>query len=297
MINVHILGNGTLMYAIRTLLEVNQTQFKDDIRVNCFGDFYFSRSMVYALNNYLTVEDVVSQADIVICTDPKFEDDDIVALCAEQSKPLFCTFLLENKKPYKNSLILDGLNVENAASDLWINRILDVTENVVEIEHYYGLSKLYETGDNALPGITAEEYREATQHVDGQPRLVWLGASNRYFYAQEIFEEKEDDVTVSYNWLIDTDHIDASKIDLQTEFLFHTVTKINDGSQTTLKRSHMTCQDNRTIAAWFYINACVVSSFVYMYHHNQCPTNCQDYNLIDHSIFSDNIFGARFRVA
>ena len=264
MINIHILGNGSQIYAIRTLLEVNQDAFSDDIKVNCFGDFYFRRTPVYALNNHLTMGDAISEADIVICTDPEYEDDGVVRLCAEHGKPLFCTFRLESRTFSQNQFVMDGLNVENAASDLWINRLLDVHDNIVEIEHYYGLSKLFDTGDNALPGVTPEEYRYATQNINGQPKLIWMGPSNRYFYTQEVFEDNENGIPISYSWVIDTDQIDASKVDLQTEFIFHTVMKVRSDEKVILTRSHMTCQDSRTISAWFYINACVVSSFVYM---------------------------------
>ena len=224
------------------------------------------------------------------------EDDGVVRLCAEHGKPLVCTFRLESRTFSQNQFVMDGLNVENAASDLWINRLLDVHDNIVEIEHYYGLSKLFDTGDNALPGVTPEEYRYATQNINGQPKLIWMGPSNRYFYTQEGFEDNENGIPISYSWVIDTDQIDASKVDLQTEFIFHTVMKVRSDEKVILTRSHMTCQDSRTISAWFYINACVVSSFVYMYTNKQLPTNGKDYNLVDHSVFSDNIFGARFRI-
>ena len=38
-----------------------------------------------------------------------------------------------------------------AASDLWIKRLVDVSENLKSIKHFIGISKLYDTGDDALP--------------------------------------------------------------------------------------------------------------------------------------------------
>lgn len=296
MINIHIIGNGTSVYAIRTLLEVNQDQFNDDIKVTCFGNYYFAKSLVYALNNNLTIADVISAADIVICTDPEFEEDNIVGLCAEQRKPLFCTFLLQNKPFHKNCIILDGINIENAASDIWVNRLLDVNTNVTKIDHYYGLVKEFDTGENSLPGITADEYLDATNSINGQPRLLWFGNPGRYLYAQNILEEDVDNVPVSYSWLIDTDRIDTSKVDIMSKFIFHTVIELDTDGKKIIKRSQLECNENRTIPAWFYINACVVGSFVYMYNHRFLPLTCNDYNMVDHSVFSDNIFGARFRI-
>lgn len=297
MLNIHIIGNGTETYAIRSLLEVNQSQLPDDIKVNIFGEYYFRHSLVFTLNNNLKVADVVKTADIVICTDPIYEDQDIVSLCADHNKPLFVTFSLENSSPSPNSLCFDGLNVADAASDLWINRLIDTTNDIISIEHFYGLSKLYDTGENALPGISIEEYRAATQHITGQPRLITLG--QKYFYASEVLTEYDNDIPVSYNWITDTDHVDADRLDTQTEFIFHTVTRTKKAGDTTefMRRSHMTSQNARSLSAWHYINACVVCSFVYMYMSNQLPSTGTDYNTIDHNTFSNNIYGKRFRIA
>lgn len=297
MINIHIIGNGTSVYAIRTLLEVNQDKFNDDIKVTCFGNYYFAKSLVYALNNNLTLSDVISSADIVICTDPEFEEDNIVGLCEDQRKPLFCTFLLQNKPSQKNCVILDGINVENAASDIWINRLLDINNNIIKIDHFYGLVKEFDTGNNALPGITADEYRYATDSISGQPQLLWFGNPGRYLYAQNVIEEDIDNIPVSYSWLIDTDQIDTSKVDIMSKFVFHTAIEYKKGNEIIVQRSHLECGENRTIPAWFYINACVVGSFVYMHHTKMLPLTCTDYNVIDHSVFTDNIFGARFRIS
>lgn len=294
MINIHILGNGTAMYAIRSLLEVNALHFSDEIKVNCFGDYYFTNTAIYALNNHLTVEDVIKASDIVICTDPEFEHDDIVDICSLNSKPLFCTFALENKIPV-DGIVLDNLNVNHAATDLWISRLLDVVNGLEKIVHYHGVSKLHNVDPGALPGITAEEYREATEEITGQPNLIYL--EDKYFYSSEMDTKKINGVTVSTNWLFDSDKIDAKKIDIQTEFIYHTVcyTTVND--ETYLKHSHMKCPNSRSLAAWHYINACVVCSFVYMWDNRNIPKSCTDYNVIDHSTFTDNIFGARFRIA
>ena len=54
-----------------------------------------------------------------------------------------------------------------AASDLWIKRLVDVLENLKSIKHFIGISKLYDTGDDALfPGLTMEEYSNK-QLIDG----------------------------------------------------------------------------------------------------------------------------------
>src|SRR6056300_434921 len=123
MINIHIIGNGTETYAVRGLLEVQQLQLPDDIKVNIFGEYYFRNSLVFTLNNHLTLKDVIKSADIVICTDPRYEQDDLINLCSQYSKPLFCTFSLENfNVRHSDFICLDGLNVAEAASDMWINR-------------------------------------------------------------------------------------------------------------------------------------------------------------------------------
>lgn len=297
MLNIHIIGNGTETYAIRSILEANGSKLPDDIKVNIFGEYYFRHSLIYTLNNHLKIEDVVKAGDLIICTDPIYEDENIVQICEEHSKPLLLTFTLENVKPSQNSLCLDGLNVAEAASDLWINRLVNVTSDITSIEHFYGLSKLYDTGENALPGISIEDYRAATQHITGQPRLITLG--EKYYYASEIATEYEEEIPITYNWIIDTDQIDAEKLDLQTEFIFHTVIKTQKPGDSTeyIKRSHMKSQNARSLSAWHYINACAVGSFVYMFMANQLPQKCTDYNQIDHDTFSSNIFGARFRIA
>ena len=297
MLNIHIIGNGTETYAIRSLLEVHQSKLPDDIKVNIFGEYYFKSSLIYTLNNYLKVEDVVKASDIVICTDPNYEDEDIVKLCSDNNKPLFCTFTLENSLVDPNTICLDGLNVADAASDLWINRLLDVTNHITSIEHFYGLSKLYDTGENALPGISIDDYRAATQRISGQPRLITLG--EKYFYASEVANVVENDIPVTYNWIIDTDQVDADRLDTQTEFIFHTVTRTKKPDDDTeyLKRSHMACTNQRSLSAWHYINACVSCSFVYMYMAKQLPTVITDYNTVDHNTFSSNIYGSRFRIA
>jgi len=297
MINIHIIGNGTETYAIRSLLEANEVNLPGPVKVNIFGEYYFKNSLIYTLNNYLKIEDVIKAADVVICTDPIYEDQNIVSLCADNSKPLFCTFTFENSILNPNSICIDGLNVADAASDLWINRLIDVTENLTGIEHFYGLQKLYDTGENALPGITIDEYRAATQGISGQPRLITLG--DRYYYASEVGTDFDNDVPITYNWIVDTDQIDANKLDQQSEFIFHTVitTKNPEDSTEILTRSHMTCQHARSLPAWFYINACVVTSFIYMYMAKQLPTSCIDYNMVNHSTFSTNLFGKRFRIA
>ncbi|MGY8866589.1 MAG: hypothetical protein ACKVJK_13320 [Methylophagaceae bacterium] len=297
MINIHIIGNGTETYAIRSLLEANEVNLPGPVKVNIFGEYYFRNSLIYTLNNYLKIEDVIKAADVVICTDPIYEDQNIVSLCSDNDKPLFCTFTLENSIVSPNSVCIDGLNVADAASDLWINRLLDITNDVTSIEHFYGLQKLYDTGENALPGITIDEYRAATQRITGQPRLITLG--EKYYYASEVATEFDNDIPVTYNWIVDTDHIQADKLDTQTEFIFHTVTRTRKPEDTTeiMSRSHMTCQNARSLSAWHYINASVTCSFIYMYMSKQLPTVCVDYNVVDHNTFSSNIFGNRFRIA
>jgi len=297
MLNIHIIGNGTETYAIRSLLEANEIKLPGSIKVNIFGEYYFKSSLIYTLNDYLKVEDVVKAADIVICTDPIYEDKDVVKLCADNDKPLFCTFTLENSLVDPNTICIDGLNVAEAASDLCINRLLDVTNNVTSIEHFYGLSKLYDTGEQALPGISIDEYRAATQRISGQPRLIAL--REKYYYASEVTNDVDNDIPITYNWITDTDQVDADRLDTQSEFIFHTVTRTKkpEDSVEFLKRSHMACTNNRSLSAWHYINACVACSFIYMYMSKQLPAVITDYSVVDHNAFSSNIFGNRFRIA
>lgn len=296
MINVHILGNGTPVYAIKSLLELNLEQFSRPIKVTCFGDHFLNSVFVRKLNQYPSIKDIIRSADVVICTEPEYELLGIVDSCQEYDKPLFCRFLLENRVPEVGT-ILDGLNVENAATDLWINRLVDVTENLLEIKHFIGLHKLHDTGDNALPGISIEEYRDATQHVTGQPSIVKI--DKNYFYRSEIDESLIDEVKVSTNWICDTESIDAMKFDSQSEFIFHTTRVVEDKklNSKVMKHSHLHLPSRRSISAWQYANTCVLASFVHMYIEGRISNGCRDYADIDHDLFTKNLFGSIFRIS
>jgi hypothetical protein len=305
MINIHIIGDGAGLYSVKTLLEVNQDRFNDDIQVTGFGDHYFNPAYVRKFSSTLTMEDVIRGADIVVCTNPLYEDDNIVGLCTEFNKPLLCTFLLDEKRSYDNpitrhsstSIVLDGINLQHAASDMWIKRILNVGENVKEIKHYIGIAKTHETGENALPGLSIDEYQDIISGTLGQPSLIKL--ENEYFYASEVETWHEDNIDIQTNWIADTDNIDPSKVDYNTTTIFHTsITSKPPASETELvKHSHMRVGGARSLTSWHYLNSSVVCSFVYMWHKGFIPNTCSDYNQIDHSTFVDNIFGARFKLA
>ena len=296
MINIHILGNGTPIYALKSLIEVNSEHFPQQVQVTCFGDHFLNSIFVRKLQQYPSIDDIIQTADIVVCTEPDYENLGIVQKCQDLNKPLFCRFLLENTFS-DNGLILDGLNVENAATDLWINRLVDTTENLLEIKHFIGLHKLHDSGDNALPGISIEEYRDATQHVTGQPSLVKL--NRNYFYKSEIEETYSDDVKVTTYWITDTESIDAVKFDIHSEFIMHTTRIIKDkeNGNDIIKHSHMSCPSRRSTSAWQYINTCVLVSFIHMYIDGQLPENMQDYAEADHNLFTNNIFGRIFRLS
>ena len=296
MMNIHILGNGTPIYALKTLIELNPEQFATPVRVTCFGDHFLNSVFVRKINQYPSIKEIIKSADVVVCTEPEYELQGLVESCQEYDKPLLCRFLLENKVPEMGT-ILDGLNVENAATDIWINRLVDRTENLVELKHFIGLHKLHDTGDNALPGITIEEYRDATQHVTGQPSVVKI--DKNYYYRSEIDESYIDDIKVTTNWIVDTDSIDAMKFDPQSEFIFHTtrISQSNESEGETIKSSHLSCPARRNISAWQYANACVIASFVHMSIHGELPKNCRDYTDIDHDKFSKNLFGSIFRIS
>ena len=46
MINIHVLGNGTPMYAIKSLIEVNPEEFAEQVKVTCFGDHFLNSVFV-----------------------------------------------------------------------------------------------------------------------------------------------------------------------------------------------------------------------------------------------------------
>ena len=96
---------------------------------------------------------------------------------------MICTFRLAEKTKHPTNFILDDINLQMAASDLWIKRLVDVSENLKSIKHFVGISKLYDTGDDALPGLTMEEYQQATDRVLGQPHLIRL--QDQYYFASE----------------------------------------------------------------------------------------------------------------
>jgi hypothetical protein len=295
MINIHIFGDGTLLYAIKSILEVNARQFNDDIQVTCFGSHYTNPLFVLPMKNHVTVDDAVKRADLVVCINPELEEE-IVELVLKYNKPSLYTFKLQDSSVYNGGIFIDNLNVLGAAVDLWVNRLIDTVDNITEIEHFTGLSKYFDTGDNALPGISIEDYRAAIESVTGQPKLINL--INRYFYSSEISKYTKNGIEITNNWIIDTDKIDAKKLDITTNFLYHTTYKTKeDNGIISVHHSHMECANQRSLAAWYYINSCVVSSFIYMWEKDLIPQNCNDYNVIDHSTFSDNIFGARFRIA
>lgn len=304
MLNIHIIGDGSKLYAVKTLLEINQDVFNEPIEVTCFGDHYLNPAYVRKFSSTLTIQDIVRGADIVVCTNAEYEDDNIVGLCTEFGKPLLCTFLLNEKtesipvnRHSRPGIVLDGINLQYAATDMWINRILNVSENVKEIKHFIGISKQHETGENALPGLSMEEYQEITDGTSGQPQLVKI--ENEYFFASEVDAWQEEDIDIQTNWLADTDSIDSSKIDHNTTTIFHTtITKTPPGSkQDVVHHSHLQTGGQRTLSSWNYLNSCVVCSFVFMWHKGFIPQNCSDYTQIDHSTFTDNVFGTRFRIA
>lgn len=297
MINIHIIGDGSYLYAVKTLLEINQDQFSDGIEVTCFGEHYLNPSYVRKFSVHLTMEDIIRKADIVICTNPIYEHEKLVMLCKEYHKPLLCSFELEEKVTNATSIVMDNINLQTAATDLWIKRLLDVTENLHEIEHYIGVSKTSDTGDNALPGLTMDEYQQATEGVYGQPNLIKL--QNQYYFASEMDDWKSGDVQISTYWINDSDRIDGSKISLETNTIFHTVITAYDDKleQVQVKHSHTMIPNRRTLSSWNYANACVMASFVYMWHKDFIPKICTDYMELDHNTFSDNIFGRIFRIA
>lgn len=296
MINIHVLGNGTQLYAIKSLIELNPDQFSEEVRVTCFGDHFLNSVFVRKLDQYPSIDNIIQSADVVVCTEPEYELLGIVEKCQQFGKPLLCRFLLENIIP-ETGTILDGLNVENAASDLWINRLVETTENLVELKHFIGLHKLHDAGDDALPGISIEEYKEATQNVTGQPSIVKI--ERNYYYKSEIDETDYDGVKVSTNWIVDTDSIDAMKFDPQSEFVFHTIRTVDDKTRggEVIKHSHFHIPSRRSISAWQYANTCVLASFIHMYVHNNLPKDCRDYAEADHNMFTKNIFGRIFRIS
>lgn len=296
MINIHILGNGTPMYAIKSLIEVNPEEFAEPVKVTCFGDHFLNSVFVRKIDQYPSIDNIIKSADVVVCTEPEYELLGIVEKCQELDKPLFCRFNLENAIP-ESGTILDGLNVENAASDLWINRLVETTENLLEIKHFIGLHKLHDDGDDALPGVSIEEYQEATQNVTGQPSVVKI--ERNYYFKSEIDQIDINGVKVSTNWIVDTDSLDAMKFDPQSEFVFHTTRIVHDkslNSSQVIKHSHFHVPARRSVSAWQYANTCVLASFVHMYLHNNLPRDCRDYANADHNLFTKNKFGRIFRI-
>ena len=297
MLNIHIIGDGTILYSIKTLIELHLDKFKDEVQVICFGDHYLNPAYVRKFTPSLTFDDIIRKADIVICTNPIYEDDNIMGICAEYNVPLICTFRLAEKTKHPTNFILDDINLQMAASDLWIKRLVDVSENLKSIKHFVGISKLYDTGDDALPGLTMEEYQQATDRVLGQPHLIRL--QDQYYFASETENWQEGDVDISTNWIADSDRIDANRISRETLTLFHTeiITNTNDMEEDLVKHSHLAVPGRRSLPSWYYTNACVVCSFVYMWHMNFIPKGCTDYMQLDHNTFSNNVFGQIFRIA
>ena len=97
MLNIHIIGDGTILYSIKTLIELHLDKFKDEVQVTCFGDHYLNPAYVRKFTPSLTFDDIIRKADIVICTNPIYEDDNIMGICAEYNVPLICTFRLAEK--------------------------------------------------------------------------------------------------------------------------------------------------------------------------------------------------------
>ena len=64
-----------------------------------------------------------------------------------------------------------------------------------------------------------------------------------------------------------------------------------------VKHSHLAVPGRRSLPSWYYTNACVVCSFVYMWHKDFIPKGCTDYMQLDHNTFSNNVFGQIFRIA
>lgn len=297
MLNIHIIGDGTILYSIKTLIELHLDKFKDEVQVTCFGDHYLNPAYVRKFTPSLTFDDIIRKADIVICTNPIYEDDNIMGICAEYNVPLICTFRLAEKTKHPTNFILDDINLQMAASDLWIKRLVDVSENLKSIKHFVGISKLYDTGDDALPGLTMEEYQQATDRVLGQPHLIRL--QDKYYFASETENWQEGNVDISTNWIADSDRIDANRISRETLTLFHTeiITDTNDMEEDLVKHSHLAVPGRRSLPSWYYTNACVVCSFVYMWHKDFIPKGCTDYMQLDHNTFSNNVFGQIFRIA
>ena len=94
MINIHILGNGTPIYALKSLIEVNSEHFPQQVQVTCFGDHFLNSIFVRKLQQYPSIDDIIQTADIVVCTEPDYENLGIVQKCQDLNKPLFCRFLL-----------------------------------------------------------------------------------------------------------------------------------------------------------------------------------------------------------
>lgn len=297
MINIHIIGDGSYLYAVKTILEVNQDKFDDEIEVTCFGDHYLNPIYIKKLSKHLTIDDIVRKADVVICTNPDYQEENLVNICKQYSIPLFCTFELEDKIETSESIVLDNINVQMAATDLWIKRLLDVTENLKEIKHYIGISKTHDTGDNSLPGLTIEEYQQATDRVLGQPNLIRL--ESKYYFASDIEDWQEDGADIKTHWIVDNDRIDASKISMDTNTIFHTaVTSYDTKTQEVMIRhSHKVIPGARSLSSWNYANACVLGSFIHMWSKGFIPKQCVDYMQLDHDTFSKNTFGAIFRIA
>jgi len=297
MITIHIVGDGAPLYSLKTILEVNQDKFKDEIEVVGFGDHYFNPIYVRKFSSSLTLEDVVRGANIVICTNPAYEDDNIAGLCNEFRVPLICTFALNEKPTTPNTILLDDINLQYAATDMWIKRIINVNSNVKEVRHFNGITKLYDTGDDALPGLTMDEYHEATDRVLGQPHLIKL--QKKYFFASEVENWQEDNINIQTNWIVDSDRVDGSRVDWETETVFHTtiISKPVQSEQEVIKHSHLSVPSRRGLTSWHYLNNCVVASFIFMWHKDFIPANCTDYTLIDHGTFVDNIFGSIFKIA
>ena len=55
MITIHIVGDGAPLYSLKTLLEVNQDKFKEEIEVVGFGDHYFNPVYIRKFSSSLTL--------------------------------------------------------------------------------------------------------------------------------------------------------------------------------------------------------------------------------------------------
>ena len=129
--------------------------------------------------------------------------------------------------------------------------------------------------------------------------LTLIKLQKKYFFASEVENWQEDNINIQTNWIVDSDRVDGSRVDWETETVFHTtiISKPVQSEQEVIKHSHLSVPSRRGLTSWHYLNNCVVASFIFMWHKDFIPANCTDYTLIDHGTFVDNIFGSIFKIA